>query len=472
MRRKTPIRSTEDLLRIIAVRRESKVPVSDQLFESIRRNIQEGTFAGGEPLPSTRDLARHLGLSRNTVLAAFAELQMHGLVESRVGSGTLVAESQAHDRTTSQGSRRSMLRAVRGDRDTSTLHWTMTPRPPLWLTRTQMSAIRDVARMPTEAIHDGCIESVIEHLAVRGVGCSRSEIALIDNRRHALYALARVMAKHSSGIWFEDPGDPVARGALGAGGLSAHLLPVDALGANIARSPRSSDEPRLAYVTPSHQLPLGTVMNGRRRRMLIEWAAAHDGWIIEDDAAAFLRWPVQAPLFEPGSRVIHVAPIASTFGPFAGLTCIVATEPIAAAVRTFARTTGAAPDLIAQRVITRILTTGSLQRERRRLRIRARNRDRATVQLSKSCLSWFVSQVTGTETGDRAVLWTHHGSGARMLVQALNRKRRECTALDDSAVLVDLRFIPDSALSSYFADLAADCRAILEGERPDLTAAL
>src|SRR6185503_1741745 len=145
---------------LIEIHRQSAVPVSDQLFDRLRSCIESGRIVAGTPLPSTRVVAKHLGLSRNTVLAAYSELLMHGLVETRVGYGTVVAEVARADRPAMN------VRDIRRERaSTAALHWTMQPKPPRWLMRSQTLAIRDVSRMREESIRESCLEAVVQHLA-------------------------------------------------------------------------------------------------------------------------------------------------------------------------------------------------------------------------------------------------------------------------------------------------------------------
>ena len=428
-----------DLSSLIAIHRQA-TPVSDQLFEAVRDAIRSGRVGPGEQLPSTRDLAKQLGLSRNTVLAAYSELLMHGLIETRVGFGTVVADATIQTSPPRVDSRPRKMAPGR-----ASLHWTLQPKPPRWFTRAQMAAIRDVARLRAEAIREECFDAVQQHLALRGVNCSSSEIAIVDNRVHALDLIARVLG--ARGVWFEEPGDAAAKRTLIAAGLDAQALPVDQLGANIALTRRSPEEPSLAYVTPSHQIPHGVTMNARRRRMLREWASRRDGWIIEDDATSFLRWPVPPPLYEPNARVIHVATIAPTFEPFVTTACVVADPELIAKIRAIAN-----PHLVGQRVVSRMLATGALQRERRRLRVRARKRDQAIVEHVREQLSWFVSRVTGTETGDRAVLWLHQGYCATTLAALLG-----ADALP-RAVVLDLSCVADHELGRHFESVAGKAR--------------
>ena len=432
-------RTPADLTRFIAIHRNS-TPVSDQLFEAIRDAIRSGRIGAGEQLPSTRDLSKQLGLSRNTVLAAYSELLMHGLIETRVGFGTVVADAPVQPVRARVDPRPRKVAPGR-----ASLHWTLQPKPPRWFTRAQMAAIRDVSRMRAESIREECFDAVLQHLALRGVSCSQSEIAIVDNRLHALDLIGRVLG--TSGVWFEEPGDAAAKRTLIAAGLDAQPLPVDQLGANIALARRSPEEPSVAYVTPSHQIPHGVTMNARRRRMLREWAVRRDGWIIEDDATSFLRWPVPPPMYEPNARVIHVATIAPTFDPFVTVACVVGDPELIAKIRVSAN-----PHLVGQRLVSRMLATGALQRERRRLRVRARNRDRAIVEHAREQLSWFVSRVTGTETGDRAVLWLHQGYCATTLAALLG-----CDALPRALVL-DLSCVSDHELGRSFESVAEKAR--------------
>jgi GntR family transcriptional regulator/MocR family aminotransferase len=453
------------MMRSIVIDRHASVPVSDQLFEGIRASIRDGALTPGEPLPSTRELARYFDLSRNTVLAAYSELLMHGLIETRVGYGTTVAEP-AHSQWPATGKAKRFRAAARPVVDRApALPWTMQPKPPRWLARAQMNAIRDIGRMNIASISAECLEAVTHHLALRGIECGPAEIAIVTNRRHALYAIARSLAAEGGLVWFEEPGDDEARSALAAGGLAAQPLPVDQLGANIARVSGARQEPRVTYTTPANHVPLGITMNARRRRMLREWAFRNEGFIVADESSGFLRWPVPPPLFARQSRVIHVESIAPVFEPYTTLACVAGPEEIIGRIRTYAMAAGATPPLLEQRLVTRLLTTGTLQRERRKLRLRAKKRDAAIVDAARAHLSWCVAQITGTEAGDRATLWLHQEHCAQALAGALAAANFACSPVHDHALIVDLRRVSDAGIDRHFEAIAAASRALLAGAR-------
>jgi GntR family transcriptional regulator/MocR family aminotransferase len=137
----------------------------------------------------------------------------------------------------------------------------------------------------------GFREIIADYLGTaRAVRCDASQIMIVAGSQHGLQIAARALLNDGDTVWMEEPGYPGAHRAFAIAGVRAVPVPVDADGldveAGLARSPHA----RAAYITPSHQYPMGMTLSATRRMQLLNWAARHDGWIIEDDYDSEYRY--------------------------------------------------------------------------------------------------------------------------------------------------------------------------------------
>lgn len=306
-----------------------QVPRHRRLYESIRRAILAHQLPVGAKLPSTRDLARDLGLSRNTVLTAFEQLLAEGYVKSQTGSGTFVADTlpDTHPETAPAveqtlgeiGARHPVsaepppsrnaqaLLSARGIRLTRVAagdHFEIQPFAPgdpdfsvfpfkLWQ-RLQNKYWRDAR---PELLDYGSAggylplrRAVADYLRVsRSVRVTMDQVLITAGTQQSLSLSAQLLANAGDLAWVENPCYWGARRVFEASDLLLHPVPVDAEGMN----PQIEDmptEPRLIYLTPSHQYPKSVVMSLSRRRLLLDLAARKQAWILEDDYDSEFRY--------------------------------------------------------------------------------------------------------------------------------------------------------------------------------------
>lgn len=261
-------------------------PRARELYVAIRRLIEGGLAPPGSKLPTTRDLAKRLGLSRAAAVAAFEMLAADGFAEARIGAGTFVAAAVpavAHQPAAGAAAALapSALPCELGvaSVDAKTMH----------LFRSLLS--RNLARPGSEHFHYGdprggirLREAIAAYLrAARGVVCEADQIVVTTGTMHGLDLVVRTILEPGDAAWIEDPCYPLARAVLEAAGARVVGIPVDEEGIDTARGETLGGGARLVYVTPSHQFPLGVAMTMRRRLALIDWARRNRAWIIEDD---------------------------------------------------------------------------------------------------------------------------------------------------------------------------------------------
>jgi GntR family transcriptional regulator / MocR family aminotransferase len=278
-----------------------------QLYDQLRAGIVEGRLAANTRLPSTRDLAAQLGVSRKTTLDAFERLIAEGFLRTRAGDGTFVSEGLTRlpstriepitARARANGIWREMPKRM------------AMPMPPADVTldcdfkggvtdktlfpydawrRCLHHAIRQQARTGGEiaGYRDPGGEQelrlgIARYLAFsRAVTCNWQDVIVTQGAQQALDLLARVVIQPGDVVAVEEPGYPPARALFAAQGARIAHVPVDEEGIVVGKLPKNT---RLVYVTPSHQFPLGMPMSLERRIELLEWAAKRGAVIVEDD---------------------------------------------------------------------------------------------------------------------------------------------------------------------------------------------
>lgn len=287
-----------DIQLTLAGRRDLAV----QIYQQLRAAIVEGRLAAGSRLPSTRDLAAQLDVSRKTTLEVFERLAAEGFLVSRQGDGSFVAERLTTMPPRARARGTSAPRAAKvWQRVPEALSL---PKPAERLRYDFVGGVTDKSLFRVDAWRK-CIAHALRaqargrgiyrdpageqelRLAIaryvgfsRGVSCTWQDVLVTQGAQQAIDLAARVMVDRGDVVAVEDPGYPPARSSMLALGARVKPVRVDAQGLCVDELP---DTARLVYVTPSHQFPLGMPMSLERRIALLEWASRRGALIVEDD---------------------------------------------------------------------------------------------------------------------------------------------------------------------------------------------
>ncbi|MQA14131.1 MAG: aminotransferase class I/II-fold pyridoxal phosphate-dependent enzyme [Pseudonocardiaceae bacterium] len=355
----------------LALDRESSRPLAAQLADGLRAAAHSGALRVGDRLPSTRALARTLGLSRTVTAAAYDQVNAEGWIAGWHGSGTFVVAAPAEP---VQPARRALSpRSPATDPGGPDLRpgtpWSAALRTAAW--RRAWRAAADAAPLdrPVRAGVADFRSAVAEHLLRhRGLSVEPSAVLATGGTTAALGELASSVLAPGDVVVVEEPGYPRAAGALRAAGLRVLPTPVDAEGLVVAELP---GEARAVYCTPSHQFPLGARMPADRRLELVRWARERGAWVIEDDYDGELRHD-GAPLPLLASLgpdiVVHLGTTSKILTPTLGVGWMVAPGALTAAVCDHREATGTGPAPAGQRVLVELARTGDLGRHLRRVR--------------------------------------------------------------------------------------------------------
>jgi GntR family transcriptional regulator/MocR family aminotransferase len=322
-----------------------------QVYQQVRAAIADGLLRPGEAVPSSRELARRLGVARNTVTLAYDRLTAEGFLRSRVGAGTYVCAEGlspvSRPPADSPLRPRPLWDGIEGGPDMATLSVDFDFR----------AGIPDARRFPfatwralsSEKFRSAAVGSgahvgapgvpalraaVARHVGVsRGVRADAEDVLVTSGSQQAIDLVARVLLAPGDVVAVENPGYPPPRNAFAALGCRIVGVPVDAEGLVVDALP---DDARLVYVCPSHQFPLGMVMSLRRRRALLDWAERVDAAIVEDDYDSEFRFdgrPVE-PLhrLDTTGRVLYVGSFSKVLLPTLRLGFVIAPPPLHAAL--------------------------------------------------------------------------------------------------------------------------------------------
>jgi len=293
-----------------------RMPAHRRVYEAIRSAIASQYLTPGARLPSTRSLAEDLGVSRNTLLAAFEQLHHEGYVVSRIGSGTRVATTlpdgffEVEHRADNLGtqdigrvsglSQRGSAAAGRPDGPSYEVQ-PFTPGEddysafPTQLWRRLLNRQwRDPNPAHLDYGHAGghlpLRRAITNYLRMsRAVNLTVEQVLITSGTQQSIDLCARLLTDHGDRVWVENPCYWGARRVLEVNGLDLYPVAVDDEG----MAPSNADfrqVPRMIYTTPSHQYPKGVVMGYGRRRLLLDYAASKEAWIMEDDYDSEFRF--------------------------------------------------------------------------------------------------------------------------------------------------------------------------------------
>jgi GntR family transcriptional regulator/MocR family aminotransferase len=344
--------TTSPIIALIPLDERSSEPLHAQIYRHVRELIRSHQLAPGTRLPSTRTLSDELDVSRTTVLTAFASLLAEGYIEGRTGAGTFVtasipdrslsvvngdapsAPTAASRIIDSHLSRRGQLLAgtdtTWAQPNTARARAFRLGYPALDAFPVQLWS-RLVARRwkkpPPSLLWYGdprgyrpLRDAIAGYLGTaRGVRCDPDQVIIVSGSQQALALAVHVLMDEGDTAWLEDPGYLGARSALAAAGARIAPVPIDDEGIDIAAGSRLAPDPRLIYVTPSHQFPLGPAMSIARRAALLTLARRTGAWIVEDDFDAEFRYsgrPLRALQgMDTDGRVIYVGTFSKVLIP-------------------------------------------------------------------------------------------------------------------------------------------------------------
>ncbi len=385
-----------------------------QIYDWFQQAILEGRLRPGQRVPSTRSLAEELKLSRIPVITAYEQLHAEGYLETFKGAGTAVAAAIPRDAFTpakpAPAAQREKPRAARRLRETMALPPDLNAET-LGIFRVSLPALdhfpSDIwASLVTRHARNPCRlalayggpmghlpfrEAVAEYLgAARGVRCDASQILVVSGSQHGLSVIARALLDAGDVVWMEEPGYPGAQRAFMMADVRPVAVPVDHDGLDVEEGMRRANNARAAYITPSHQYPLGMTMSAARRMMLLNWAARRRAWIVEDDYDSEYRFgsrPLGAVQgMGQGDRVIYVGTFSKVLFPSLRVGYLVIPKALVPIFSVARDALDLFPSVLFQKALADFIREGHFARHIRRMRMLYMNRRDMLVEALTSTL--------------------------------------------------------------------------------------
>ncbi|KAF1369540.1 PLP-dependent aminotransferase family protein [Yokenella regensburgei] len=392
-----------------------------RLYNAIRLSILDGSLLPQSRLPPSRDLATQLRHSRNTVLTVYEQLLAEGYIVSRSGSGTFVArtvpDSLLFTAETASETRHDVRAISLSHRGEALLaHSSASPRQ--W--GAFLPGVPDVGEFPhalLRKIHNrvsrkpqamqfsyspfggSCDlqQALMEYLRVaRSVRCTPEQILITEGIHQAIDLVSRMLCNPGDTAWIEEPAYWGIRNVLQMNGVALQPIDVDLSGMDPPEEIHTP--PRLIFVTPSHQYPLGCVMSMERRRRLLAIARQTGGWIVEDDYDSEFRFSGQPiPALQgliDDAPVIYTGTFSKTMWPGLRLGYVVLPQALAQTLKTAHAELYRSGRLLDQAALAQFIREGHYTAHIRRMRLLyARRRQRLTTlitqYLGKAALSEF-----------------------------------------------------------------------------------
>jgi GntR family transcriptional regulator/MocR family aminotransferase len=435
---------------MIRLDRTSNEPLHQQLYRQIRDELRSGSFGdGASRLPSSRALAADLGISRLTVNLAFSKLHAEGYLRSKAKSGTFVAyplpesflsvdkfatgqirrgEPQAHRATESLLRVSERVRVLPDHRVGQQFDLgatgagtgiSLVPSIPavdefpigVWERLRAQVLAKKGAHLLRYASNRGDADlrkALAAYLCdFRAARCHADQIVIVGGMQQAMFITATALLDPGEPAWIEDPCYQQTTRVLTLAGAKIVPKPLDDQGIVIARS-RKEPLPKLIYITPSHQFPIGVTMSFPRRTALLDFARAHNAFVFEDDYDAEFRF-TGPPLpsvqgMDNSGRVIYAGTMSKILCPSLRLGYIVAPEPLVDSFIKIRSAMDQHSSPIDQATLARFITEGFFLSHIKRMRkIYSERRDFFIEEFNKLLGDRFTLQVP--EAGLNIVAW-------------------------------------------------------------------
>ncbi len=446
------------------------------LEAALREAVRTGRLGPGLRLPSSRALAGDLGMSRNTIAAAYGQLVIEGWLTAQQGSGTRVAERVAMVEPSTAPAPPDASR-IRYDLSAGSPDLAAFPRA-RWLA----AARRALAAAPSEAFGYGdprgrpeLRRALADYLSrARGVYAAPDRIVICSGFAQGLALLCQALrARGASSVVTEVYGHKSHRDAVIANGLRVTTVPVDAKGAVVSELADAD----AALLTPAHQFPLGPALVAGRRTHAVEWARATLGVVIEDDYDGEFRYdrqPVGAMQALAPEHVVYAGTASKSLAPGLRLGWLVLPAHLIGETVAAKQLTGG-PSSVDQLTMAEFIASGAYDRHVRRSRLAYRaRRDKFVAALQRHVPE---ARVTGIVAGLHVVVELPKGQSEDEVVARARRHGLVIEGLDaysaagfgdgpghQPALVVGYATPPEHAFGGAIATLCAVLDGIEPGE--------
>jgi GntR family transcriptional regulator / MocR family aminotransferase len=467
--------SSQPVELLLSVSRDGPATLGTQIEDQLRRAIRGGALRPSARVPSTRDLARQLGVSRRVVVDAYAQLAAEGYLSLRQGARPTVSATAARARPTQAGRPAAQPAPARYDFRPSVPDVALFPRA-AWL-----RSVREALATMTDAdLGYGDPRGVLElraaladHLGrTRGVVAEPEQIVITSGYLQGFALVCRALADRGARrIAMESPSNPEDLTVAARAGLTPVPIRVDGGGMQVDELARAEVE--AVALTPAHQNPTGGVLAGERRTALLAWLRERPATAIEDDYDAEYRYDRSAVGALQGLdpvRVVYAGSVSKTLAPALRLGWLVVPPALLDAVCDQKLHADRGSSRIEQRALADFLARGELDRHMRRMRAHYRRRRDALVDALAEALP--EAMVSGIAAGLHATVALPDGHDEIAIAEQARRHRIELKTISDfgvepagrsPALVLGYAQMPEDAIRAGIRELARAVRAARPG---------
>lgn len=444
-------------LNTVTILRSGTETIYRQLCRQIREKILNGDLAIGTRLPSTRELARELGVSRTTIREVFEQLIAESYLSSFSGKGTFVINhpvlnASTHQRITpiptSKQPPNKSIRATptiskRGRQFMSIPLSGTAPEivpfnPALpdfnlfpyskWLRILKKTLInRNHAAMDygDPSGYEPLKVAIAQNLHhLRGLSCDPDQVIVVASSEQAIRRIVFLLLDREECVWFGEPGLSARRNAFRTTDVKTLTVSVDNQGVVVDEANQFKDKAKLAYVVPSSHYPLGNIMSLPRRLELLNWATSNNAWILEDDFCCEFSYAGQVPppiqTMDVDQRVIYMGGYGMTLFPSLRLAYLIVPKSLINTAKNMAQVELSVSSLL-QPTLTEFISAGHLMTHVRKMRKVYHLREQFLVQFLKHHIG-DMTTISGTGGGQSFILNLPLYINDSLLSEALNQK--------------------------------------------------
>ncbi|MEI5997446.1 PLP-dependent aminotransferase family protein [Paraburkholderia bengalensis] len=423
--------------------------LSRQLADALREAVRNGAIRPGDALPSTRLLAASLDVARGTVIEAYEQLIAEGFLESKGRSATRVASALALPRAIEPPARRSraIRRTARSRLPAPAAAFAqiagefrpLAPVPFAISVPGGLTAPADIWRRLGNRVRakgEGAPAGYADPLGARplreaiaqyvrksrSVRCDADQVLITSGTQQGLYLASQVLLEAGDPVWVENPAYRGLTAILESTGHGDSMIrvPVDAEGIDVEAGIGMARRARAAFVTPSHQYPLGMPLSMARRAALLAWARKVNAWVVEDDYDSELRYqghPFPSLQGLDPERVVYLGTFSKILYPSLRLGYVIAPADLIDAFCGARVLMDRHPPNADQHLLAAFIAQGHLERHIRRVRnVYAEHR----TQLIETLTRLLPTPLAWVEPGDQGmhlVLWLAKGVDDRIVAE-------------------------------------------------------
>lgn len=457
---------------VITLSAQSSTPLYEQLYAQLAAQIRSGELAPGSPLPGRRTMANQLGVSVNTVDAAYQMLSAEGLAEARPRSGFYVqdtggmlcpapaAPAPRPDIPTPEQSP-----APRYDLSTGSIDTQLFPARSWGRIQKELlyQAPELLQRGPMQGDEDLRAEIARYLAAYRGVVCTPEQVIVGAGIEYLLGCVAHLFAGSTAAV--ENPGYSRTRTILENSGIPCRLVDIDRYGLPVAGLEESGAN--LCYVTPSHHFPTGVTMPAPRRAQLLAWAAAAPGrYILEDDYDSEFRFstrplPSLQGMAGHGGPVVYLTTFSKSLAPGIRIACMVLPPDLLERYRRDFAVYANTVSRFEQQTLCRFMAQGHFTRHIARMRLAYKRRMETFAAALRSRLGPDLT-LGGTHSGLHFLLTLPGAGGEQTMVAAAGAQGVQLRGLSEYYMARPETCRPDTVVAGYAALRSEDIPAVAQ----------